>query len=109
MKIENVPFCTTDWAKVNPTVHPGETGTALWRTFQEGNIRVRLVEYSPGYKADHWCNKGHVLFVLDGELMTELGDGRIIRLSAGCSYQVADDAQPHRSCTETGARLFIVD
>ena len=68
-----------------------------------------MVEYSPGYLADHWCSKGHILLVLDGELDTELEDGRCFRLKAGQSYQVADGAEPHRSRTATGAKLFIVD
>ena len=82
---------------------------ALWRTCQFGGLRVRMVDYSPGYKADHWCAKGHILLCLDGELHTELQDGRIFVLRPGMSYQVADGAEPHRSFTTTGARLFIVD
>jgi len=109
MKIQDVPFCTIDWSTVAPTEHPGITGKALWRTFEMGNIRVRLVEYTPGYLADHWCNRGHVLLVLEGELVTELSDGRKFVLTPGTSYQVADDANPHRSSTEGGAKLFIVD
>lgn len=109
MRIDNLPFGTTDWSAVEPTRHPGERGEALWRTRQFGEIRVRMVEYSAGYLADHWCTKGHILFVLDGELHTELEDGRQFVLGAGMSYQVADQAEPHRSSTPTGARLFIVD
>jgi quercetin dioxygenase-like cupin family protein len=109
MRIEDVAFCTTDWAKVPETTHPGETGTALWRTLEIGNIRVRMVEYTPGYRADHWCSRGHVLLVLEGELTTELADGRRIVLPAGSSYQVAENAEPHRSETAGGAKLFIVD
>ncbi|NJD20945.1 MAG: hypothetical protein FIA95_16880 [Gemmatimonadetes bacterium] len=109
MKIEAVPFGTTDWNHVPETEHPGETGTAYWRTFQQGNIRVRMVRYSAGYLADHWCSRGHVLLVLDGELVTELQDGSVHVLKAGMSYQVANEVAPHRSRTETGATLFIVD
>lgn len=109
MIIENVPFGTTDWSKVPVTEHAGETGKALWRTLEIGNIRVRMVEYTPGYLADHWCSRGHVLLVMDGELETELADGRVFRMTPGVSYQVAENAEPHRSRTATGARLFIVD
>ena len=109
MKIEGVPFCTIDWSTVEPTVHPGITGEALWRTFEMGNIRVRMVEYSPGYVADHWCSRGHVLLVLKGSMETELSDGRKFAMTPGVSYQVADDANPHRSSTKEGATLFIVD
>lgn len=109
MIIENVPFGTTDWSKVPVTEHAGETGKALWRTLETGNIRVRMVEYTPGYLADHWCSRGHVLLVMEGELETELADGRVFRMTPGVSYQVAENAEPHRSRTATGAKLFIVD
>ena len=109
MRIEHVPFGVTAWDTVPRTEHPGETGVAHWRTIETGNIRVRMVEYSPGYLADHWCSRGHVLLVLAGELVTELKDGRIFTLHPGQSYQVADDEEPHRSRTAGGAMLFIVD
>jgi len=109
MEIKDVPFCMIDWNTIIPTKHAGINGEALWRTFEMGNIRVRMVEYTPGYLADHWCNKGHVLLVMEGELVTELDDGRKFVLTPGTSYQVADNANPHRSYTETGAKLFIVD
>ncbi len=109
MQLTNIPFGTTDWSKIEPTAHPGETGTAHWRTRQFGGVRVRMVEYSPGYLADHWCRKGHILLCLDGRLDTELEDGRTFTLTAGMSYQVADHAEAHRSSTATGARLFVVD
>lgn len=109
MKIENHPFELTDWSNVEPTVHPGEGGEAVWRTISVGDVRVRMVEYSPGYLADHWCLKGHILFCLEGEMATELADGRTVTLTEGMSYQVADDALAHRSSTENGVRLFIVD
>lgn len=111
MHMSGIPFGTTDWAAISPTVHAGERGEARWRTqvFGDSGVRVRLVEYSAGYVSDHWCHKGHVLFVLDGELHTELQDGRTFVLTPGMSYQVADDAEPHRSSSRSGARLFIVD
>jgi hypothetical protein len=109
MQMSSIPFCTTDWSSVESTEHKGERGLALWRTRTFGDVRVRMVEYTPGYKADHWCAKGHILLCIDGELHTELKDGRTFTLRPGMSYQVADNAEPHRSHTETGARLFIVD
>jgi hypothetical protein len=110
MKIPALGFTVTDWSQVAPTRHPGEAGFALWRTFNIGDLRVRMVAYSPGYLADHWCDRGHVLYVLEGMLETELRDGRRFTLTAGMSYQVSDfgDAA-HRSSTAGGATLFIVD
>lgn len=104
-----IPFGTTDWSRVEPTEHKGESGMAYWRTQEFGGMRVRLVEYTSGYLADHWCSKGHVLLCLEGQLETELKDGRRFTLQPGMSYQVADNAEPHRSSTAAGAKLFIVD
>src|SRR5215471_4633324 len=109
MLISELPFGTTDWSKVERTEHRGETGVAWWRTRHFGAIRVRMVEYSPGYRADDWCTKGHILLCVEGELETELADGRRFWLTPGVSYQVADGAEAHRSYTATGAMLFIVD
>ena len=109
MQMTGIPFGITDWSSVERTEHKGESGIAYWRTREFGGIRVRMVEYTPGYLADHWCAKGHVLLCLEGELHTELGDGRKVVLRPGMSYQVADQAAPHRSSTGTGAKLFIVD
>lgn len=109
MEITNIPFVLTTWANIEPVEHKGVTGSAFWRTQQFGSLRVRMVEYTAGYLADHWCKKGHILLCLEGELVTELEDGRVFTLTAGTSYQVADNAEPHRSRTECGATLFIVD
>ncbi|PJG58682.1 DHCW motif cupin fold protein [Aeromonas cavernicola] len=109
MEMSGIPFGITDWEQIEVTEHRGETGVAYWRTQQFGQVRVRKVEYSAGYLADHWCHKGHILLCLAGELTTELADGRVYHLTAGMSYQVADHAEPHRSCSKQGATLFIVD
>ncbi len=109
MQMSEIPFGTTDWSTIPRTEHKGVTGVAHWRTREFGAVRVRMVEYSPGYLADHWCQKGHILLCLEGELETELADGRKFTLKPGTSYQVADGAEPHRSFTATGAKLFIVD
>ncbi len=109
MQMASIPFGTTDWSAVKRTEHKGKHGLAWWRTRQFDDIRVRMVEYSPGYEADHWCSKGHILLCIDGELDTVLEDGRAFTLRPGMSYQVADDAEAHRSHTKVGAKLFIVD
>jgi len=109
MQISDIPFGTIDWSKVEHTEHNGESGLALWRTRNFGAIRVRMVEYTPGYVADHWCDKGHIIFCLDGELRTELRDGRVFTLRPGMSYQVGDGTDAHRSSTAAGAKLFVVD
>ena len=109
MRISHIPFGSTDWSSVERTEHKGDCGVAYWRTRQFGDLRVRMVDYSPGYFADHWCVKGHILLCIGGRLHTELKDGRTFTLTPGMSYQVADNAEPHRSHTDVGAQLFIVD
>jgi hypothetical protein len=109
MNMTGIPFGTTEWAGIGAEERAGLSGKAYSRTRHFGPIRVRMVEYSPGYAADHWCVKGHILLCLAGELHTELADGRRFVLTPGMSYQVADNAEPHRSSTPVGARLFVVD
>lgn len=110
MKIKNVPFSFTDWKEMVPAEYKGETGTSFWRIFESGNIRVRTIEYSPGFYSDHWCSRGHILLVLEGELSIKLKDGREFKLSSGMSFQVGDDdTNPHLAFTEKGAEVFIVD
>lgn len=110
MKIENVPFQITDWRKVTRGEFKGESGTSFWQTFEGGNIRVRMVEYSKGFVSDHWCHRGHVLLVLEGELVIRLKDCNEYRLTSGMGFQAADEKNnPHLAFTDTGARVFIVD
>jgi len=110
MKIPELPFTVTDWAKLPGTDYPGGTGKAIWRTLSAGDLRVRMVEYSPGYRADHWCARGHVVLVVEGEMETELKDGRKFLLKRGQGYMASDDeGNPHRAFTATGCTLFIVD
>jgi hypothetical protein len=109
LRLSGIPFETTDWSKIEQTKHKGERGFVYWRTQQFGDIRVRMLECTPGFMSDHWCNKGHILLCIEGELHTELQDGRRFKLTPGMSYHVADDEEPHRSYSEHGARLFVVD
>lgn len=109
MLIKNIAFHTTDWDCVPVEEKSALRGRALWRTQQCGEVRVRMVEYTAGYESDHWCHKGHILLCLQGQLHTELADGRRFVLRPGMSYQVADQAEAHRSSAPTGALLFVVD
>jgi quercetin dioxygenase-like cupin family protein len=109
MDIKDIPFNTINWDTIIFEEHTGIKGIAYWKVFKEGNIRVRIVEYTPGYIADHWCEKGHVVYVLAGEFTSELKDGRKFNLTKGMSYVVADNMEPHRSSTKDGVKLLIVD
>jgi hypothetical protein len=110
MKLENLPISTTDWSQVPAAVHQGASGTATNRACQFGEIQLRLVDYSPDYVADHWCSKGHIVFVAAGSLIIEHRDGRQHTLKAGMSYQVPDDADsPHRALSVSGATIFVLD
>ena len=104
-----ISFQTIDWASVPKTEHRGETGMALWQTVQFPGLRVRIVEYSAGYQADHWCRKGHIVHCLKGEFVSEMEDGRKFVLREGLTYVVSDEASSHRSTTKDGVRLMIID
>jgi len=105
----NIPFQTINWDNIPKTTHPGETGTAFWQTLQFPGLRIRVVEYSAGYLADHWCQKGHVLHCLEGEFESELANGEVFKLSKGMSYAVSDELSSHRSISKNGVKLLIVD
>ena len=110
MNIRDLPFTFTDWSQVSAAEYEGETGTSYWWTFEQGGLRVRIVEYSPGFRSDHWCSRGHVLFVLEGQLQIQLKDGRTYVMPAATSFQAADDEKnPHLASTDEGAKVFIVD
>lgn len=109
MKLDRFSFQTLDWSSISKEEHKGETGMAWWQTTYMNDIRVRKVEYSPDYKADHWCSKGHIILCMEGEMDTELDDGRIMKLTPGMTYFVGDNCEAHRTSTNTGCKLFIVD
>ena len=110
MKIDsNVNFGITDWSSVPEERHEGTTGHSKWRVQRFGDVRVRMVEHSENYLADHWCDKGHVIYCLEGSMTTELKDGRKFELTKGMSYQVGDNSDSHRTYSKNGVKLFIVD
>jgi hypothetical protein len=109
MHPNNIPFQLTNWESIPTTGHKGESGMAIWKTLQLGDLRVRMVEYSPNYKADHRCEKGHIVFCVEGEMITEMADGSKYFLKKNMSYIVSDELSSHRTFTENGAKLFIVD
>src|SRR3954468_17511112 len=102
-------FQTIDWSRIEQTIYPGETGTAFWKTLQLDGIRLRIVEYSEGYLADHWCRKGHIVHCLEGEFITELQEGKKFSLSPGMTYIVSDELSSHRSISKDGVKLLIID
>ena len=110
MDLGSIPFTVTDWRTVPAVEQKGESGTSFWRVLEAGGMRVRMADYSPGFRSDHWCPKGHVFLVLEGEFIVTLKDGRTFRLSPGMSFAVGEDpGNPHLGASDRGARAFIVD
>jgi quercetin dioxygenase-like cupin family protein len=103
------PFQLIDWTTVPKTEHTGESGTACWKTLQLPGLRIRMVEYSPGYLADHWCKKGHIVHCLEGEFISEMENGEKFQLAEGMTYVVSDDLSSHRSVTKNGVKVLIID
>jgi quercetin dioxygenase-like cupin family protein len=110
MDLGKIPFTVTDWGTIPAIEQRGETGTSHWRVFEAGSVRVRMADYSAGFRSDHWCPKGHVFLVLEGDFTVTFKDGRNVRLVPGMSFQVGDDnAHPHLGSSEKGAKAFVVD
>jgi hypothetical protein len=106
---DKFPFQLIDWTSIPKTEHKGETGMAYWQTLQLPGLRIRIVEYSQGYLADHWCKKGHIVHCLAGEFTSEMADGIKFSLAEGMTYIVSDELSSHRSLTEKGVKLLIID
>lgn len=106
---KNISFQCIDWTQVAIETHKGESGLALWQTLQYEGLRIRIVEYSKGYLADHWCRKGHIVHCLEGEFISELEDGREFHLTPGMTYIVSDELSSHRSKTLNGVKVLIID
>lgn len=104
-----IPFETIDWSSLPTTTVNGATGHAVMRIVQHDGLRIRMVEYSAGYLADHWCPLGHLVFVLEGELINEHEDGTVNVLKPGMSYHVSDGLSSHRSRTNGPVKLLVVD
>jgi hypothetical protein len=107
--MSNIPFQTIDWSQIPKTEHVGETGKSFWQAQTYGSLRLRIVEYSEGYLADHWCQKGHIVHCLEGGFMSELQDGQKVMLAAGQTYVVSDNLSSHRSTSANGVKLLIID
>ena len=110
MKIQETLFRNIDWTMINPIEHKGEKGTSFWRTVESQNIRVRVVEYTSGFKSNHFCSKGHIILVLEGTLSLEFTNGRTFTIDKGMSFLVGDSEKySHLAFTENGAKFFIID
>lgn len=107
--MSNIPFQNIDWDSIAKTEHPGEKGTSFWQTLQLDNLRIRIVEYSAGYLADHWCHKGHIVHCLEGDFISELEGGEEVSLTKGMTYVVSDELSSHRSVSKNGVKLLIID
>jgi quercetin dioxygenase-like cupin family protein len=110
VKLENFPVGTIDWPKVPAVVQAGETGIATSRTVNLSDVTLRLVEYSAGYKADHWCTKGHILYVVSGNVVIEYDNEKRTNLSSGMSWHAPEGASTaHLLRCERAATVFIID
>jgi len=105
----NIQFQTINWNQIEQTEHKGETGTSFWKLLQFDELRIRVVDLSAGYLADHWCQKGHIVYCLEGGFESELSTGERLTLLKGMSYIVSDNLSSHRSYSKSGARLLIID
>ncbi len=109
MSTQNIPFQTIDWSMVPITEQKGERGVAYSKTTQFQGLQIRIVEYSGGYAADHWCDKGHIVYCLEGELIIELKDDINYKLTEGMMFVISDELSSHRLVSETKVKVLIID
>lgn len=105
----NIPFQAINWDQVEKIQYYGEMGIATWQTLDFDGLRIRIVEYSPNYKADHWCQKGHIVHCLEGSFICRHQDQRIFEFNRGMTYIVSDSLSSHLSISKNGAKILIID
>ena len=54
MKLDHIPFVTTDWQHVAREPKPAQAGQAFWRTQQFVEVRVCMVENTSWDECEHW-------------------------------------------------------
>jgi hypothetical protein len=107
--MSQIPYFNIDWKSVQKTKRKGEKGIVSSKTIDYPGLRLRIVEYSDGYLADHWCRKGHIVHCLEGELINEHENGDKFILKKGMTYVVSNGMSSHRSRTNKKVKLLIVD
>jgi len=105
----NIPFTLIDWSQISKAEKNGKSGNVAQQVAEYPGLKIRVVEYSSGYMADHWCQKGHIVHCLEGNFESEMESGEKFQLSKGMTYIVSDDMSSHRSNTESGTKLLIID
>jgi mannose-6-phosphate isomerase class I len=107
--MKKISFQIIDWNVLPESINPGETGRSISQIIEYPGLRIRIVEYSAGYLANHWCQKGHIVYCIEGEVINEQENGDQFILKQGMSYIVSDDMSSHRSRAENKVKLLIVD
>ena len=104
-----IPFTVTDWTLLPPVDEKGITGLASIKTVNLGDIILRQIEYSSNYEADHFCQKGHIVYCISGSIQIQLSDNSIHTIATGNTFQVSDDASSHKLYSKEGAKVFVTD
>ena len=107
--MKKISFQTINWNNLPGTESCGISGTSYSQSKEFPGLKIRIVEYSAGYLADHWCQKGHIVYCLKGEVINEQEDGEQFNLKEGMGYVVTDNMSSHRSRTEKKVKLLIID
>jgi hypothetical protein len=110
VKFEESLFYSIDWDMFKTKKYKGESGSSYWRTVEMDGFRLRMVDYSPGFRSDHFCCKGHIILVEEGMLSLKMNSGGIVNIEKGMSLLIGDSIRDsHQAFTNEGARVFIVD
>ncbi len=109
MDILNIENVAINWEEIQSEKIEGESGFVISKTKEIGAMRIRHQTFSENFKADSWCEKGHILLVLNGVLIIEFKDGSSVDVTKGNSYVLGDNVQAHKAITLSETEVFIVD
>ena len=95
-------FSKIEWQDVAPG--------ARFKAFQADGKQLRLVEFTGDFVEKDWCEKGHIGFVLSGELEVQFKN-QVLRYPEGSAILIKQGTEHgHKARSVTSVvRLFLVE
>lgn len=102
MSAYRIDFASLEWQQIRPDVRQ--------KVHCEGSRQVRLVEFEASDGAEHWCDVGHIGYVLAGALSIRF-DGGVVSFLAGDGLFIPSGvADRHRAVSiAPGTRLLMIE
>jgi quercetin dioxygenase-like cupin family protein len=97
-----IRFDEMEWQQVRPDVRQ--------KVYCEGSRQIRLIEFDTSDGVEHWCETGHIGYVLKGGLRISF-NGEVIAFKAGDGLFIpAGGESKHRSVEiSAGTQLLMVE